>query len=82
MIQKYEEQFERIATIIKTCSTNSIPSITPEVSLKSLGIDALDLIEIVMEIEDQFRCMIDDLRLEECETVGQLAHYVYTISKK
>lgn len=37
-----------------------------------LGIDSLDLIEIVMVIEQRFDIMISDELLDNCETVQDL----------
>lgn len=51
-------------------------------SLHNLGIDSLDLVEIVLEIEDSFNCCIDDAKIEQLETVLEMIEYVQGICKK
>jgi len=41
-----------------------------------LGADSLDLIELVMAIEDEFRIEIPDLDAEKLITVGEVEDYV------
>jgi acyl carrier protein len=45
-------------------------------SLKDLGVDWLDRLELVMEIEDQFGVEIGDDDIARIEVVGDLIHLV------
>jgi acyl carrier protein len=46
--------------------------VTPDMALKDLKLDSLDVVEIVMEIEDEFNTDLDDTKLENCTTVQQI----------
>ena len=51
--------------------------ITEETSFqKDLDVDSLDLVEIVMELEDQFGTRISDEDAEEMKTVGRAVDYI------
>ncbi len=41
-----------------------------------LGADSLDIIEITMEIEEEFDLEIDNVALEKIRTVGDLVNYI------
>lgn len=51
-------------------------------TVHDLGLDSLDLIEMVLEIEDSFNCQIDDAKIEQLETIQDIIDYVYGICKK
>lgn len=46
---------------------------------ENLGADSLDIVEIIMKIEDEFKLEIpdDDLNKDEDMTFGQLVDYVF-----
>ena len=50
--------------------------ITPETSLKELGADSLDTVELVMELEEEFDINIPDDAAEKIQTVGQAIEYI------
>ncbi|HEX2293262.1 MAG TPA: acyl carrier protein, partial [Gaiellaceae bacterium] len=41
-----------------------------------LGADSLDLVEMIMELEDQFGIKIPDEDAQKIQTVGQAVEYV------
>jgi acyl carrier protein len=41
-----------------------------------LGIDSLDLVEVIWEVEKRFKLTIPDEELERLHTIGDLAEYV------
>jgi len=49
-----------------------LEEITPTKSIKSLGADSLDSIEIIMAIEDKFNIEIPDLESDKLTTVQDL----------
>ena len=53
--------------------------ITQEATLKTLGVDSLDLVELVCELED--RCDIDFGEPENINTVGDLLAHLNSIIK-
>ena len=46
--------------------------ITLETNLRSLGIDSLDLVEIVMDLEDKFEIEFSNEELNEFKTVSDV----------
>jgi len=66
--------FEKIATILSEHLDIDVAEITKESSFKDLGLDSLDTVEILMEIEDEFG--IEVKITDVGETVGSLVAYV------
>lgn len=51
--------------------------VTLEASFKDdLGADSLDVVELVMELEDEFDMEISDEDAEKVTTVGQVVEYI------
>ncbi|WLR43563.1 acyl carrier protein [Bacillus carboniphilus] len=51
--------------------------VTPEASFKDdLGADSLDVVELVMELEDEFDMQISDEDAEKISTVGDAVKYI------
>lgn len=51
--------------------------VTPEASFKDdLGADSLDVVELVMELEDEFDLEISDEDAEKITTVGDVVEYI------
>ena len=68
-----EEREQIIIEIISDLSGMDIEDIKMDASLRNdLGIDSLDLIEIVMVIEQRFDIMISDELINSCRTVKEL----------
>ena len=66
--------FEKIQAYLANQLDISPDDITPETTFESLGIDSLDTVEMVMDLEEQLGV---DLELEEkLATVGELADFV------
>ena len=66
--------FEKIQAYLANQLDISPDDITPETTFESLGIDSLDTVEMVMDLEEQLGV---DLELEEkLTTVGELVDFV------
>ena len=66
--------FEKIQAYLANQLDISPDDITPETTFESLGIDSLDTVEMVMDLEEQLGV---DLELEEkLATVGELVELV------
>lgn len=44
--------------------------------LGDLGVDSLDVVELLMEVEDEFGVSIPDEKMSDCKTVSDLADLV------
>ena len=66
--------FQKIAGYLAGQLDIAVESITPETTFESLGIDSLDTVEMVMDLEEELGV---ELELEEkVSTVGELAAFV------
>ena len=63
--------FEEFKKIMATRVKNT-ENITMEASLKDLGLDSLDLLEIVTESEEKFNIRFEDDELVSFKTVGDV----------
>ena len=69
--------FEKIREMIAENLNIDINTITEEASFKEdLGVDSLDLFELVMALEEEFVVEIPTEDLETLTTVGAVAKYV------
>ncbi|HEX7677759.1 MAG TPA: phosphopantetheine-binding protein [Thermoanaerobaculia bacterium] len=50
--------FERVQTIAANKYSLDPATITPESTLESLGLDSLDLIELLFDVEDEFQIRV------------------------
>lgn len=69
--------FEQIATLIVERFGVEESSVTPEMSFTTdLGADSLDVVELVMELEDNFGIQISDDDVEDITTVADIVKYI------
>ena len=69
--------FEKIREMIAENLNIDMDTITEEASFKEdLGVDSLDLFELVMALEEEFGVEIPTEDLETLTTVGAVAKYV------
>ena len=66
--------FEKIAAMLSEHIDGDVAEITRDTTFESLGIDSLDTVEMVMQLEEE---LDTELELEEkVETVGELVDFV------
>jgi acyl carrier protein len=67
-----EELMELVKKVAEEALDVDLSNATPQTQLRSLGMDSLDLLEFVSDLEDHLQLCIPDSRLKELETVGGL----------
>ena len=64
--------FEKIAAYLAKQMDISADDITRDTTFESLGIDSLDMVEMVMDLEEELGVELEDKKLA---TVGELADF-------
>ncbi|WP_096435441.1 acyl carrier protein [Alteribacter populi] len=68
---------DRIAKIVSERLGVDESEVKPEATFKEdLGADSLDVVELVMELEDEFDLEISDEDAEKIATVGDVINYI------
>ncbi len=67
--------FEKIAAYIAEQLAISVDEITPESTFDELGIDSLDTVEVIMELENALNITLD-LDDQKISNVGEFAAFV------
>ena len=74
-----EEVFERVKEVLGDQLGVEANDVTEEARFQEdLDADSLDLVELIMELEDQFAIKISDEDAQKIQTVGQAVDYVST----
>jgi NADH dehydrogenase (ubiquinone) 1 alpha/beta subcomplex 1, acyl-carrier protein len=73
------EVTDRILTVIKNFDQVDASKVKPETKFADdLGLDSLDIVEIVMAIEDEFAIEIPDQEADRITSIAQAIEYIST----
>ena len=68
--------FEKLRAIIEEITGLDAEEITIEATLDDLGLDSLDVVEIIMASEDEFDITIEDDALTGVKTLGDVVDII------
>jgi acyl carrier protein len=72
-----DEIAEKVCTIVVNQLDVEKEKVKPEASfINDLGADSLDIVELVMELEEEFDMSIPDEDAEKIRTVGEAIDYI------
>lgn len=69
-------ELERLRRILSEQLGIDPKEITPETTIADLGVDSLDLVEALMNIEEEFDIEIDTDEAENFKSIGDLLEYI------
>lgn len=72
-----EELLQRFKSIASKIAERDIPLASADTPISDLGLDSLNLLEIIGEMEKEFRIRIPDDQLVGITTVAQLVDLVH-----
>jgi acyl carrier protein len=72
-----KETAQRISAIVAEKLTIDPATITPNSTLQDLGADSLDMVEIIMQLEEEFGIQINDEEAEKLHTMNDVIDYVH-----
>lgn len=67
---------DSVLRVIKIQMGISTFGVTPEMTLKALGVDSLDLVEMVMALEEEFEIEMSDDVIPVWHDVNDIVNYV------
>ena len=70
------DTFEKISEIIAESLELSVDNISPETTPAELGLDSIDLVDLVMEIEEALDISIPDEEFETIRTVSDIVNII------
>ena len=68
--------FEKIKAIICDYFELSEDEVTPETTFSDIGADSLDMVDLAMSLEDDFRVEVTDEALERFVTIADVVEYI------
>jgi acyl carrier protein len=71
------ETLDRVKQIIVERLDVEADEVTLEAGIKEdLGADSLDVVDLIMELEDEFKLTIEEEDAEKINTVGDIVNYI------
>lgn len=71
--------FEKIRTIICDYFELCEDEVTPETTFADIGADSLDMVDLAMSLEDDFRVEVPDEALEKFVVVEDVVNYIEAV---
>ena len=72
---------EKVKEIVAEGLDVNAADLTEETTFESLGVDSLDLMDMVMTFEDEFGVEIDTEAIGDLKTIGSVVTYIEGLKK-
>lgn len=72
----HESVFQKVVQVVADKVTIAPEKLTGATTLKDSGVDSLDMVEIIIELEDLFGIQIDDEKAAHISTLQELVDYI------
>lgn len=83
IVEGYMNTIDKVKEIIAEQLCISVKDIKDDANIiEDLGADSLDVVELLMTFEDEFKVSIPDEKLEELKTIPQIVKLIEEYSKK
>lgn len=70
---------EKVKNIVAEGLGVDVVELTEETTFESLGADSLDLMDMVMSFEDEFKVEIDTEAIGDLKTIGDVVKYIESL---
>ena len=70
---------EKVKNIVAEGLGVDVAELTKETTFESLGADSLDLMDMVMSFEDEFKVEIDTEAIGDLKTIGDVVKYIESL---
>jgi acyl carrier protein len=70
------DTYEKILVILEDYFQFNKKDITPESTFDDIGFDSLDIVEMAMDVEDEFDIRVTEEQFESCKTIGDVVTLV------
>ena len=77
-MEELKMTLEKVINLLADHLEMDASEITEATTFEDLGVDSLDTVEIMMEMEDEFNEEISDEVAEQLTTVGKAVEYIKT----
>jgi len=67
---------ERVREIVAEKLGKTVQELTLDLNLRTLDWDSLDLLELVVDLEEEFDISVNDERFSKCNTIAELAELI------
>ena len=70
------DTFEKCCSIIAESTDVKADCISPETTLDELGLDSIDMVDLIMEIEEAFQISVPDEEFENIKNVSDIVSFI------
>lgn len=72
-----DDVFNKIADLISKAADLPVEKVTPESTFISMGLDSLDALAFISDLEEEYKIKIPNTELLKIKTVGQAVDSLY-----